>query len=423
MQKTVEKLNPTKRRFTVEIPAEEIEGRITEALMNLRRTVKIPGFRPGKAPLSLLDRRFGKEVETEVLEKVIPEYYAKILDEEKLVPVAPPVFEDYNYKRNSPLKMTFTVEIRPEVEEIKYEGFVVEDEKIEVSDEDIKRGLERLQIEKSTYEDVDRESQEGDFVIIDYKILEEEKDLEGQIVKIGSELVPAELSEALKSKKKGEEFETKVTFPEDFPNKNLAGKTLTLKGKVKEIKVMKKPEINDQLAKDLGYENLEKLKEALKEAIEKTRRQMLEDRQKEEILKQLLDENDIEVPESLLQEELNLLVSEEKQSNPDADEEKLKEELKERAIRNVKVSLLLDIIAEKENVSVTEEEIKNRIMRLSAEMYVTPEVFMQMYLPDQAAFYKFRQAMIREKTIQMLLEKAEKKEKKEEIQQQEDKDE
>lgn len=406
MQKTVEDINPTKKRFTVEVPADELEKRITDALRDIGRRVKIPGFRPGKAPISLLDKRFGREVETDVLEKVIPEYYMKAIREEKVTPVSPPVFEDYDFKRRQPLKMTFTVEIRPEIKDINYEGIEVTDEDIVVTEEDVEETLERLKLEKSTYEPVDGEIEDDDLVMVDYEVVEEQKKVENQFIKVGSEVLPEVISDALKGKKKGDAFEVTADFPEDFANKNFAGKTLTLKGTIKEVKRLKIATIDDEFAKDLGYENTEKLREAVKESIEKAKKELLENKQKGEIIDKLVQTHEVEVPEGLLQEELNMLINGEKQKDPNADEEKLREELKEKAERTVKLNLLLDTIAEKEGIDITTDEVKQKIAELSNSMYITPEHFMKLYLPNEEAQYMFRQNLVREKTLDFIYSRA-----------------
>ncbi len=425
MQTTVEDINPTKKRFKVEVPAEVLEKKITDALRNIGRSVKIPGFRPGKAPLSLLDKRFGKEVEQEVLERFIPECYMKALKEENVVPVSPPVFEEYDFKRREPFRMTFTVEIRPEIKDIKYEGIEVTDEDIEVTEEDVEETLERLKVEKSTYEEIDTEIEDDDLVLVDYEIVEEEKKVENQFIKIGSDVIPQDISDALKGKKKGDSFEVTTDFPEDFANKNLAGKRLTLKGTIKEVKRLRLATLDDEFAKDLGYENFEKLKEAVRESIEKAKRELLTNRQKGELINKLLEMHEIDVPEGLFEQELNMLVQEEKQRKPDEDEEKLKEELREKAEKTVKINMLLDTIADREGIKITEAEVKQKIAELANSMYITPEYFMKLYLPNEEAEYMFRQNLVREKTIDFIFEKTKKvkKEKTEKVEEGEKKDE
>jgi len=408
MHKTVEEINSTKRRFTIEIPAEVIEERIIETLKDLKSSVKIPGFRPGKAPLSLVDRKYGKEVESDVVQKIIPEYYAKVLNEEELVPVTPPIFEYYDFKRHSPLKMTFTVEFRPKVENLKYEGFIVKDEKIEVTEDDVKEAIEVLRFRNATLQEMDKDIQDNDIVLVEYEVVEENEKVENQFIKIGSDVIPMEISNSLKGKKKGESFEIKVTFPDDYINKNFAGGTFTLKGAIKEVYILKIPELNEEFAKKLGYESVEDMENKAKEAVKFAKEFLLQEKQKEEIIKQLLEKNEIDVPDSVFQSELADLVAKKRQENPTVDIEKLKNELKEKAIIKSKAKLLLEIIADKESLKVTDEEIKDKIIQFSNNIGIEPNEFVKLYLPDKNALHRFIQSMRRDKALDYLLKKAEK---------------
>jgi trigger factor len=408
MQRSVEELTPTKRRFTIEVPAEVLEDKILEALNNLRQSVKTPGFRPGKTPISLLDKRFGKDVESEVLEKVIPDYYMKAIQEEDIVPVTPPVFENYDFKRKSPLTMIFTIEIRPEIKDITYEGLSVEDEPLEVTEDELDNALQRLQVDKSSYEKVEDEVREEDLVMVDYEIVQEDQKVSNQFIKIGSDIIPADLSNTLKGKSAEDTFDVTTTFPEEFMNKNMKGKTLTLKGTVNEVKRLSEPELNDQFAKELGYEDVNNLKEAMKESIIKAKEDILKNRQISDLLEQMMGEHEFSVPEGLLESELNKIVSDETRRNPEADIGKLKEEKREDAIKNVKINLLLDVISEREKITVSDEEIKMRVAELSQSMYMTPENFVELYLPNENAFLLFKRNVIRQKVTEFILAKASK---------------
>ena len=139
----------------------------------------------------------------------------------------------------------------PEIKDLKYEGYTVKDEIIEVTDEEVEDTLTRLQVEKSTYEQVEDAISDEDLVVVDYEVLEEDQKVTNQFIKVGSEIIPQEISDSLKGKKAGDSFEVTVTFPDDYVNKNFSGKTLTLKGTVNEVKRLKIAELNDDFAKDL----------------------------------------------------------------------------------------------------------------------------------------------------------------------------
>ncbi len=406
MQKTVEEINPTKRRFTVEVPADVLEERIIQRLRSIGRTAKIPGFRPGKAPLSLLERRFGKDVEAEVVERVISEYYLRAVREEDVIPAAAPVFEHYDFKRKAPFRMTFTLEVYPEVKDLRYEGYTIEDEEIEVTEEDVERALSRIQLEKSSFETVEDGVADDDLVTVDYEIIEEGEKVENQYIKVGSEIIPAEISDALRGKRVGEAFEATATFPQEYPNRKMGGRTLTFKGTIKEVKRLKKAELNDDLARDLGYEDTEGLREAVRETIARAKRELLEERQKGELVRELVRRHDLEVPEGLLKPELRALLEDEKRKNPDVDVEKAMEELRGRAVDNVKANMLLDMIAVKEKVEVSEEELMRKISELARGMYLDPESFMNLYMQREGSIDALRQSMMREKAVEVMFRKA-----------------
>jgi len=223
--------------------------------------------------------------------------------------------------------MTFTVEFLPEIKDLKYEGYTVKEETVDVTDEEVEETTKRLLTEKATYEVVDDTISDGDLVVVDYEIVEEDQKVTGQFIKIGSDIIPPEISEALKGRKSGEPFEVSAAFPDDYVNKNFCGKTLTLKGTINEVKRLKKADLNDEFAKDLGYDDLEKLKEAVRESLENLKKEMSENRQKAELIEQLVKDNDFDIPESLLESELNALVAEEKKKDSELDVEKAREDI------------------------------------------------------------------------------------------------
>lgn len=413
MQKTVEDINPTKKRFIVEVPVDVVESKITERLRDARNKVKIPGFRLGKAPLPLLERRLGQSIEEEVIEKVIPEYYFKAIKEEDVMPIAAPIFEHYVFKKKSPFKIIFTVEILPKIKDMKYEGFTVTDELVEIKDDEVEEAIERLKTAKPIYELFEGEIIDEDLVCVDYEILEEKQEVKGQFIKIGSKIIPQEISDELKGKKAGDTFRVIVSFPKGYLNKKMSGKTLSLKGIVKEVKRLKKAEVNDDFAKTVGYKDMNELRGAMRESLERAREEMLENKQKGEIIEQLVEANEFDLPESLLESELNALLGEEKRVKPDEDDDKLRKELRGKAIRNVRANILLDAITDKDKIDLKEEEVKDRILLFSKSMYLSPESFEQKYLQNESAKVAFRGSLLREKALKLLLDKAVKIKKKE----------
>jgi trigger factor len=169
--KAVEDLSTTKKRLKIEIPSEAIEKKIKNSLEKARQQAKMPGFRPGKTPMNIIEKHFGKSAEAEALEEIIPEFYNRALKEAAIVPITMPAIEGVvNFERNNPLSLSFTLEIRPKIENLQYEGIKTKDIPVIVSDEDVDNALKRLQEGKATYEVADKAIETGDLLTIDYEM-------------------------------------------------------------------------------------------------------------------------------------------------------------------------------------------------------------------------------------------------------------
>ena len=440
MLQTVEDISLTKKRIRIEIPSDIIEKEIKDYLETLRQKTRIPGFRPGKAPLHLIEKRFGKGVEAEVLEKVIPEFYARALKEADLKPVAMPVFDEkLEYKRNNPLNLSLTVEVMPKIENLDYSGLKTNDISVSVEDSEIEDYLKRLQEHKALYEVVEKDIEKDDLVTFDYvdcEIVGEEMvpSLKEKILKMGKEILPIDIEEKLNGKKKGETVEFTNTLNEVFGIKELAGKTVKMKIMIREVKKKVLPAIDDEFAKDLGFGNLSELKEKIKENIYEAKKDQTAKIQKAEILRQIIESHNFEVPETMLTNELEALMiqagtsgaskkmkgeeniqdessvvdltpDETKQGQEEALENQASE-LREKALRNVRASIIIDAIGQREGVTVTEDEIKDRINFIAKQLSSKPEDIMKFYLAKEGPLEDLKHIIYQEKVLDILLSKA-----------------
>jgi trigger factor len=408
MLKTVEDVSATKKRLKIEIPQEAIEKEISSAFRRLRAKVKLPGFRPGKAPMDLLEKRFGKEVETEAMEKLLPEYYNSALKEAELRPVAGPVLEEApDFRRDAPLSMTFLVEVTPKIEDLKYEGIKVKDIPVSVEDSDVEDTLKRLQEQKAVYEPSDGPVAEGDVVTMDYEIKEEGKSYTDQAFKVGSDLMPKEFSDRFVGLNKGEEAEFEVSFPEDFKARDMAGKTYNFKVSLKDVKKGKLPAIDDDLAKDVGFDDLAALSKHIREHILHSKTETVKRILKAEIMKQLVESHGFEPPESLVQDELGRLIEEEAAKGRTDSKEVLMQELAPAAERHTKASLLLQAVGEKEGVEVAEADVRAKVKSLSEQMSLSEENVMKYFITRDGSLDGLRHSIFEEKVLDLLLERAE----------------
>ncbi|MBM4140800.1 MAG: trigger factor [Nitrospira sp.] len=424
----VEDISSTKKRLRIEIPSDAIENEIKDSLERLRQKTKIPGFRPGRAPMNLIEKRFGKEVEAEALEKVIPEFYSRALKEAELTPVTTPVFDEkFDFKRNSPLNLSLTVEVMPKVENLHYEGVKVREIPIVVGEAEVEDSLKRLQDERAIFEVAEKEIEMDDIATFDYidcEIVGEEKDptLKDEILKMGNEVFPLDIIEKMIGKKKGDVVEFTKTFSEMFRVKEFAGKTLSMKVMIKEVKRKILPEIDDEFAKDLGFENMAALKEKIKEKIYDVKKRHAVKIQKAEMLNKLIESNTFDVPETLLKNEMETLVIQQANTSlgesKDAtkeksafeeekkDDEELQAEMRQKALKNVQASIIVNAIGQKEEVTVTDDEVKERINVIAQRLSVKPEMMMNFYITKDGSLEGLRHLIYEDKVIDLMLSKA-----------------
>lgn len=426
MLKSVEDINPTKKRLRIEIPSDVIEKEILDSLGKLRQKAKIPGFRPGKAPLNLIEKRFGKEVETEVLDKVIPEYFSKALREADLKPITMPVLdEEFDFKRNNPIQLSVTVEVIPKIENLIYENMTIKDIPVTVDEADIEITLKQLQERKAVYEVADKEIEIDDLVTfkyVDSGIVggEDIPSVKEQISKMGNEILPRDIQERVIGKKKGDIVEFTTTFDENVKPKELAGKTANVKVMIEEVKKKTMPTIDNEFAKDLGFNDISEVREKVKENIYAAKQEQVQRIQKAQIINKIIESNNFEVPESLLNKELESLMMEESisqgksegvTSETDSAEgkesvEDLQAKLKNKALRNVQASIIIDEIGQKEGISVTEDEVNERISSLSQKLSASPEAIKNFYTYKEGSLEGLKHSIFEDKVMDMLLSKA-----------------
>jgi trigger factor len=400
--KAIEEISTTKKRLKIEIPAERVKEEIQKVLKDIQKKAKIPGFRPGKAPISIIEKKFGKEAESEVLEKLVSQSYDNAIKEAKLKPVLPPITEDaIDIKREQPLSFELIVEVRPEIENLNYENIELEEISTEVKDEEVEEVIKRLSKERGTYEPTEEPIQNEDLVVIDYTtdIGKEAKDF---VYKIGSGPFPEEFSKALEGKRKNEIFNIKIEFPKDSIA-DFAEKTVNFDITIKEIK-RRKDIPYEELPKELGFEDIEALKKYIRESLERAKKEQAEQKYKIEILNKLLESYDFEIPEGLLEMEIRRLTEEYEAMGLDITQNM--DKITESAKRNVKAYLLLEVIGEKEGISVSEEDLKNEVMNIARRYSISPQGVVQYYLSKHGSLEPLRNSVFENKVFDLLLSKA-----------------
>ncbi len=435
MLKAVEDINQTKKRLRIEIPSDLIEREIKNSLEKLRHTVKIPGFRPGKAPVNLIEKRFGKQVEAEVLEKVVPEHLGNAIREAAIDPVTMPVLEEeFDYKRNNPLAFAVTLEVKPKIENLAYENITVKDIPVNVEESDVEDALKALQNKKAVFEVADKVVEMDDFISFDYVDSEiaggeDISSVKETISKMGNEIFPPDIMEKVIGKQKGDIIEFTTTFAATA-SKELAGRTAQIKVKISEVKKKTLPEIDDEFAKDLGYETMTDLREKAREKIYAAKTEHIRKIQKAEIVRKLVESSTFEVPESLVGKEIEAIMMHKSISGSKEDSvsqnsvsdtfepvssgqeaEKNKEEdpqaeLRSKAVRNVQAHFILDTIGRKEGIVVSDNEVDERIAFLAQKLSATPESVRNYYLYREGSLDGLKHSIMEDKVMDALLAKA-----------------
>jgi trigger factor len=422
MKANVEEISSIKKKVLIEIPEDQVTQEVESFYKDLGKKAKIKGFRPGKVPRDILERYFKDYVKAEVIQKLIEETYPKALLETDLHPVSPPVIDPGEFEEGKPFQYSAVLEVKPEVKLEGYTGLKIEGKKEEVKDEEVEKRLKALQNLHANLKTISeaRPIQAGDYVIVDYEASMGGKPLEGGkaidfAVEVGSgQFIPA-FEEKLIGLKPEEEKEIEISFPEDYGYQKWAGKTISFHVKIKEIKEKILPPLDDEFAKDLGdYSSFEELKAKLKGEIEKEKELGLERQLKDQVVDQLLEANPFEVPESLVEEQTKTLVSDTKLrlaaqgvdlKNLGLSEEKLQEDYKAMAQKQVKTFLILEKIAGQEGIAVTDEEADDRLREMSERMHQKFDV-VKRYYEKNGLFPEVKAGIIRDKTLNFLLEKA-----------------
>jgi len=422
MKANVEEISSIKKKVSIEIPEDQVTKEVESFYKDLGKKAKIKGFRPGKVPRDILERYFKDYVKAEVVQKLIQDTYPQALSEADLQPVSPPVIDPGEFVEGKSYQYSAVIETKPDITLGGYTGLKIEGKKEGAKDEEVEerlKALQNLHANLKTLSEV-RPIQAGDYVILDYEASMGGKPLEGGkaidfTVEVGSgQFIPA-FEEKLIGVKSEEEKTMEVFFPEDYGYQKWAGKTISFDVKIKEIKEKILPPLDDEFAKDLGdYSSFEELREKLKGEIEKEKELALERQLKDLVVDQLLEANPFEVPESLVEEQAKAMVSDTKLrlaaqgvvlKNMGVSEEKLQEDYRAMAQKQVRTFLILEKIAGQEGIAVTDEEAEGRLREMSERMHQKFDV-VKRYYEKNGLLPEVKAGIIRDKTLNFLIEKA-----------------
>lgn len=411
-------LNPCKRELVVEVAAEDWNEEYVAVCGQFQRQARVPGFRPGRAPMPLVKQRYKDSIKDEFTEKSLRNYLIKALNEKNLSPLDTPKAKDFEFEEGQPLKFKAEFEILPPLEIDNYKGVEIERIPVEVKPEDVEHSLQTKRERMAEYLPVeDREVQAGDFAVVSYKsrFVGKEEDgphAEEVYYEVGAAHSLPEFTEALTGMKSEESKTFPVKYPEDFPNKQLAGQELEYTLMLKSIKIKKLPELNDEFAKDNGHASLDELREKTRERIIAGRTEAAQSDMKNRVLERLVETNVIDVPEILLKEQVEIRFNNYARTlaargiHPqtlDINWTEFQEQQRERAMDDVKSALILDYVGGKEKVEVSDEEVEADISRIAHDSHQTLEAARSRLTKDGGAD-RIKDRIRNRKTLDLLLE-------------------
>jgi trigger factor len=376
-----EDVSPVKKIVEVEIPAGLITAESQRVTTEFSRQAKIDGFRPGKVPLGVVRTRFAKEIQEQVMERLLPRTFHEAIADKGLEIVGDPHLQHVDAViEGAPVKYKAEFEVKPQFELREYRGLAIDDPKIEVADGDVDNMIERLREQASVYRpETERGLEQDDFAMIEMTTSAEGIDPEtrGGHFRLGEETPLPELHEALRGKKPGESASFDKTYPDDAQNEKFRGKNIHHDVTLKEIRVQEKPEVTDEFAQSTGgWENVAQMREAVIADIRKHREQEVRRLKQGQIGELLLAAHEFEVPETLVEEEVGkslqnyarFLASQGVDiEKAEIDWRKMRDEFMPEAAKRVRRSLILEQIAKKENLIVSDVEVDAEIRRAAKD--------------------------------------------------------
>jgi trigger factor len=417
-------LNPDcTRELVLDVPAEDVTKAFRTVTRNYQKYAKIPGFRPGKVPESVVRRRYSSEIRKEVIDGLLPERFNRGVRELGVQPVGQPQVTELTVEEGQPLHVKAAFEYIPDFSIEGYKDVTVEKPSAELTDEEFQHEMSQLLESRATIEPVeeDRALVDGDWAQITYTgLVEGEPDAapiagEDTLVEIGGKDTVAAFNDVLRGAKPGQELKAEVIYPADYAEPSLAGKTVSYEVTVKAIKKRIVPELSDDFAKELGqYESLSELETRVREHMSNRKRRSVAAQTKDKLFAALLEKFSFPVPESLVQDQVDARLDRglralaaqgmETEQMRKLDFSRLRAAQRDGAVAEVKTNILLDKIAEAESITVSDEEL-DRELQIAALQSNEPVEALRQRLTEDGGLARIREQMKREKTANLLYER------------------
>ncbi len=413
-----------KREISVEIPAAEVTRETEQQIQRYQKSARLPGFRAGHVPASIIRQRFGDGLKNDVIEALVPKYFRREAEKQGLIPISQPRVTDLHMHDGEPLRFKASFEVLPEIQVEGYKDLRAAKPEITVTDEEVEQALTNVRDQHATYSTVEgRALAEGDFAQAsmdgkpkDGKDVEDASSnpvhMDDVLIEIGGKNTVPEFSQNLTGASAGDERTFDVSYAEDISDKRLAGKTFVYTVKVNGIKQKSLPELNDDFAKELGeFTSLDQVRKQIRENMDAERRHNAERESKDKLVAELVKRNDFEVPESLVDRQIDLRLERglralaaqgmKMEDLKKMDLPRLRGGQREQAVHDVKSSLLLERIAELEKIAVSDDELNRELEALAKQSKQTSEA-VRARLTEDGGLDRIRMRIRSEKTLDFL---------------------
>jgi len=416
MDVSIETTGAIGRRMTVKVPAEQLDGAVAARLKRLARTAKIPGFRPGKIPMKVIESRFANQALAEAADEIISASYLEAINGESLDAAGPPAIEPKHLARGEDLEFIANFEVFPEVPRTDIRDLPIGRQQCEVVDADIDRTIETLREQRTSFEPVDKAAETGDRVVIDFEGRVDGEAFEGGEAKdypvvLGKGALLAEFESGITGARAGEDLTVQLTFPEDYPGAQVAGKGAEFAISVKEVGAPEVPEINEDFIRTFGVEDGSEaaFRQEIRTSLERERDQRARAQVRQAVLEALMRDNEFEVPSALVDEEINRAIMAvrqqlEQQGLPhDAPIDRAN--YLDESYRRVRLGLAMHGVVKRLEIKPDSDRVRERVVEMGSS-YSDPDQFVRWYYEDKNRLAQIESVIVEEQAIEALLEEA-----------------
>jgi trigger factor len=423
MQIKIEDKSSVKKVLSFEIPKEAVTKELNVAYNELKKKADVKGFRKGKIPRKVLENRFSKDVHADVAPRLIQEAFMEAVKEHNLNIVGGPQMDPPELDPDKGYNFDITIEVKPELDDIEFEGIELKQTKYEVSDGEIESQIFMIQKTMAKKETVteERPVKDTDFVLIDYQgflngeAYESTPKIENFVMGIGREALPKEFSEKLIGVIPVQDLDIEVAYPEEHPDENLKGKTIVYKVSLKEIQEEILPELNDDLVKGLGkFETLDDVRTSIRENLEKGYAQRIKHEMSEQVFQDLLGKYEFEVPDAMIEGELNGIIAEAEQAYSangttleelGMSKEMLRTQYRDVAEKQARRHLILDKIITQEDLELTDEELEKSFEEMALGMNAPVDAVKNYFNMDPRQLDYYKHTQLEKKAVDLIIEK------------------